>query len=240
MFYLVLITSNDWLNPQYSYPLTDDMVKGFQFAKLSLVKCQIFTEFVIDSSFAEYRELTSTAYWFTRKSNLTSITGMEYLHTENVTDMTGMFAYCSKLTSINLSHFCTDNVIYTVQKAGMDGSVVYGLFTGCSSLKSLDLSGFDTKNVTDMSGLFNGCSGLTSIDLSCINTENVEDMSRMFRNCSGFTSLDLSSFNTDKVEYVSYMFYNCSNLTTIYVSDIWNKNGFCKDNQLLVSDKKLS
>ena len=29
MFYLVLITSNDWLNPQYSYQLTDDMVEGF-------------------------------------------------------------------------------------------------------------------------------------------------------------------------------------------------------------------
>ena len=43
MFYLVLITSNDWLNPQYSYPLTDEMVEGFSFSKPSLVKCQIIT-----------------------------------------------------------------------------------------------------------------------------------------------------------------------------------------------------
>ena len=43
MFYLVLITSNDWLNPQYSYPLTDEMVEGFTFSKPSLVKCQIIT-----------------------------------------------------------------------------------------------------------------------------------------------------------------------------------------------------
>ena len=43
MFYLVLITSNDWLNPQYSYPLSDDMVDGFTFSKPSLVKCQIIT-----------------------------------------------------------------------------------------------------------------------------------------------------------------------------------------------------
>ena len=43
MFYLVLITSNDWLNPQYSYPLTDEMVVGFTFSKPSLVKCQIIT-----------------------------------------------------------------------------------------------------------------------------------------------------------------------------------------------------
>ena len=43
LFYLVLITSNDWLNPQYSYPLTDEMVVGFTFSKPSLVKCQIIT-----------------------------------------------------------------------------------------------------------------------------------------------------------------------------------------------------
>ena len=43
MFYLVLITSNDWLNPQYSYPLSGDMVDGFIFSKPSLVKCQILT-----------------------------------------------------------------------------------------------------------------------------------------------------------------------------------------------------
>ena len=43
MFYLVLITSNDWLNPQYSYPLTDEMVTGFTFSKPGLVKCHILS-----------------------------------------------------------------------------------------------------------------------------------------------------------------------------------------------------
>jgi len=43
LFYLVLITSNDWLNPQYSYPLTDEMIEGHTFSKPSLVKCQILT-----------------------------------------------------------------------------------------------------------------------------------------------------------------------------------------------------
>lgn len=46
MFYLVLITSNDWLNPQYSYPLSDEMVDGFSFPKPSLVKCQIITGYI--------------------------------------------------------------------------------------------------------------------------------------------------------------------------------------------------
>ena len=46
MFYLVLITSNDRINMQYSYPLTDEMVNGFTFTKPSLVKCQIITGYI--------------------------------------------------------------------------------------------------------------------------------------------------------------------------------------------------
>ena len=46
MFYLVLITSNDWLNSQYSYQLTDDMIVGFTFTKPSVVKCQMITGYI--------------------------------------------------------------------------------------------------------------------------------------------------------------------------------------------------
>ena len=46
MVYLVLITSNDWLNPQYSYPLTDEMILGHTFSKPSIVKCQIIAGYV--------------------------------------------------------------------------------------------------------------------------------------------------------------------------------------------------
>ena len=46
MVYLVLITSNDWLNPQYSYPLTDEMIIGHSFVKPSLVKYQIIAGYI--------------------------------------------------------------------------------------------------------------------------------------------------------------------------------------------------
>ena len=46
MFYLVLITSNDWLNPQYSYPLADEMLIGHSFCKPSVVKCQIISGYI--------------------------------------------------------------------------------------------------------------------------------------------------------------------------------------------------
>ena len=41
LLYLVLISSNDTINPQYSYPLTDEMLIDHSFEKPSLVKCQI-------------------------------------------------------------------------------------------------------------------------------------------------------------------------------------------------------
>ncbi|MBO4316009.1 MAG: type II toxin-antitoxin system PemK/MazF family toxin [Prevotella sp.] len=46
MIYLVLITSNDTINPQYSYPLTDEMLISHTFSKPSLVKCQIISGYV--------------------------------------------------------------------------------------------------------------------------------------------------------------------------------------------------
>ena len=46
LLYLVLISSNDKINPQYSYPLRDEMLIGQTFAKPSLVKCQIIAGYV--------------------------------------------------------------------------------------------------------------------------------------------------------------------------------------------------
>ena len=46
LVYLVLITSNDTVTPQYSYPLSEEMIVGHTFAKPSLVKCQIIAGYV--------------------------------------------------------------------------------------------------------------------------------------------------------------------------------------------------
>lgn len=67
------------------------------------------TNAIIDESFKDYRP-TSTAYWFQYCSKLASISGMDNLNTENVTDMKWMFTGCSALTSLDLSNFNTENV----------------------------------------------------------------------------------------------------------------------------------
>ena len=170
------------------------------------------TRVVFDTSFRDFRP-TTTARWFYNYDELKQIEGLEYLNTQNVTDMNGMFYGCYGLTSLDLSHFNTQNV-----------TDMNRMFYGCWGLTSLDLSHFNTQNVTDMSEMFSHCSGLTSLDLSHFNTQNVTDMSDMFSYCHGLTSLDLSHFNTQNVTSMYEMFRLCSGLTSLDLSHFNTQN----------------
>ena len=206
------------------------------------------TSVVFDASFANYTTLTSTAYWFYGLQNLSSITGISNLKTDNVTDMQGMFAGCSHLTSLDLKEFKTDNV--TDMSRMFDGcgltsldltgfktdnvTNMHGMFYGCSGLTSLDLTGVRTDNVTDMGGMFGSCFNLTSLDVSGFKTDNVMDMSCVFQACFGLTSLDVSGFKTDNVTNMLDMFSFCSGLTSLDVTgfktdNVTNMGGMFRD-----------
>ena len=198
----------------------------------------IIKKVIFDASFANARP-TSCYNWFYGCTDLTTIEGIEYLNTENVTNMSWMFSECSTLTTLDLSNFDTKNV--------MDMSYMFGsctklktldvssfntqnvtdmnwMFSYCSVLTTLDLSNFDTKNVTDMNGMFSNCSALTTLDLSSFETQNVTDMSRMFKDCSALTTLDVSNFDTQNVTDMSRMFNDCSALTTLDLSSFETQN----------------
>ena len=112
------------------------------------------TTVVFDPSFDAARP-TACYEWFRGLSNLTEIRGMEYLHTDSVTSMSYMFHTCSKLTSVDLSHFNTEKV-----------TKMPGMFNSCTSLTTLDLSTFNTAKVTTMGTMFAKCSNLTTIYVS--------------------------------------------------------------------------
>ena len=165
---------------------------------------------VFDESFKNY-EPKSCLAWFLDCSNMTEIVGMnEYLNTNKVTTMDMMFKSCTKLTSVDVSGFNTENVLIMSQ-----------MFAGCG-FTNLDLKNFDTQKVYEMTGLFSDCKKLVSVDLSSFNTANVTNMPFMFTNCGSLTELDLSSFNTAKVESMYNMFTDCESLKTIYVGDDWS------------------
>ena len=188
---------------------------------------------VFDKSFSTYTP-TSLYRFFEDLKKLETITGLEYLNTEKVTDMGRMFYNCSSLTSLDVTHFNTANVTYmrymfyncskltsldvthfnTVKVTDM-----HDMFFSCSSLTSLDVTHFNTANVTDMYGMFSRCSSLALLDVTHFNTENVTNMGYMFYNCSSLTSLDVTHFNTAKVTNMSFMFSSCLALTSLYLTN---------------------
>ena len=161
---------------------------------------------VFTPAFINYRP-SSCYNWFYGMSMLSSVTGLEYLNTADVTNMSCMFQNCSKLTNLDLRNFDVSNV-----------TNMSFMFNSCSSLESLDLSSFNTANATTFQDMFSGCSSLTSLNLSNFNTEKVTSMQNMFSRCSNLTSLDISSFNTAKVTNMGSMFQNCSSMTSIDIS----------------------
>ena len=162
---------------------------------------------VFDKSFSTYTP-TSLRGFFGNRTKMETITGLEYLNTEKVTDMSYMFNNCSKLTSLDVTKFNTANVT----------NMGY-MFYSCSALLSLDVTNFNTENVTNMSRMFSSCSKLTSLDVSMFNTVNVTNMNSMFYNCSKLTSLDVTKFNTANVTDMKYMFYSCSALLSLDVTN---------------------
>ena len=188
---------------------------------------------VFDKSFSTYTP-TSLYGFFRNLKKLETITGLEYLNTEKVTDMSYMFCNCSSLTSLDVTHFNTANVtdmrfmfycctsLTSLDVTHFNTANVTNMgymFYICSSLTSLDVTHFNTAKVTDMRDMFYSCSSLTSLDVTNFNTANVANMSYMFSGCSSLTSLDVTNFNTVNVTDMSYMFFNCLSLTSLDVTN---------------------
>lgn len=172
-----------------------------------------FSTVIFDQSFAQYEGLTSTAYWFWDCKKLEQIDGLEYLKTDNVTNMAYMFSGCSGLKNVDLRNFNTNNVTDMAQ-----------MFYSCSSLTELDASKFNTANVTNMQLMFGDCSSLTTLNVSGFNTSKVTTMGQMFQNCSSLENLDLTGFDTKNVLFMEWMFLGCSSLKTLNVSQFNTEN----------------
>ena len=191
---------------------------------------------------------TTCSSWFCGCTNLTSIEGIENLNTSYVNYMSEMFAQCSNLETLDLSHFNTENVV-NMSKMFYGCTKLHDLnissfntenvkymnemFDGCSSLETLDLSHFNTRNVlySGLNYMFNGCSSLSSLDVSNFTTDKPRmQLDGLFKGCSSLQTLDLSSFSIGGASSVTDMFDGCSALRTIYVSDLFKFNGVSSSN----------
>ena len=186
------------------------------------------TKVVFDPAFANARP-TNCYAWFQGYVNLTSIEGIEYLNTSQVTDMHNMFSECSHLQTTDFSGFDTRKV--------KDMSY---MFHNCGSLKSLDISNFNTSEVTDMRGMFDGCIGLTSLDLSHLNTSKVSVMASMFQSCIHLLSVNLSGWDTRNVKSMTGMFKRCLSLKTLDLSGFDTREKTCTMGDMFKVCKELT
>ena len=112
--------------------------------------CQNIKNIVINESFKTFTPTTLSRF-FGGLVKLETITGLEYLNTANVTDMSLLFDNCQKLTSLDVTHFNTANV-----------TNMNRMFSNCSNLKAIYASDkFITAAVTESKNMFSYCGSLS-------------------------------------------------------------------------------
>ena len=134
-----------------------------------------------------YKSGTDFSFLLIDSSNIVEVLGA---NTTGITNMTGMFNFCTSLTTVAL--FDTSSV-----------TDMHNLFWYCFSLTSVPL--FDTSIVTYMYDMFGNCNSLTSVPL--FDTSSVTNMEEMFINCSALKTVPL--LNTSSVRFMGKMFENC-------------------------------
>ena len=173
--------------PGMSYDLnTNDNYPGWYNVSNSNV-----TKVVFDPSFAGARP-TTTYSWFSYMRYLSSIEGMSYLNTSEVTNMAWMFSDCFSLKDIDLSHFNTAKVTDMAR-----------MFSGCEKLTSLDLTHFNTSKVTSMSHMFSFSTNLQTIyvvDGWNMEAVTVTSSSNMFYNCKSLVGGKGTTYDANYVD----------------------------------------
>ena len=93
--------------------------------------------------------------------------------------MSYMFDGCTRLESVDLSGFQTENV-----------TTMQYMFRNCTALRELDLGTFNTKNLNYMCEMFNGCTNLVTIyaskdfTTSSLNLTGTAGDTNIFKGCN--------------------------------------------------------
>lgn len=143
---------------------------------------------------------------------LKEISGLEHFDTSNVINMTGMFASCGNLETLDLANFNTSKV-----------TDMNNLFAFCGNLKTLNISNFNTGSVTNMSYMFKECKNLRSLDIADFDTSNVTNMYQMFHGSDKLTDVVITIRGTKCTNYVGMFAWAAteegSSVTVNYTQD---------------------
>ena len=111
---------------------------------------------------------------FSSLYDVTEIEGIEYLNTENVTDMSNMFYECESLTSLDLTKFNTNQV-----------TNMNGMFYSCNNLTTIYCNDNWAKDGLSDMEMFNGCHNL--VGAVAFTDSYIDDSSMANPNTGYFT-----------------------------------------------------
>ena len=114
------------------------------------------------------------AYMFKGCSNLNAVY-LDNFYTNEVTDMSFMFADCASLEVIELGMAMSVQDDMTQSRDNfLTGNVtnMAGMFEGCKSLQSFFLQNLDIHSVTNFSDMFAGCSSLDNMNITVNKNAN--------------------------------------------------------------------
>ena len=161
----------------------------------------------------------NSAYLFYSFINLKSIKFNNNFDTNNVINMSYMFAGGNSLVTLDVSSFNTSNVLYMTAMFSA-WNVNLGDWSNHLLENLIGIETFDTSKVVNMGDMFSG-QPLISLNLSNFNTSKVINMWHMFNACEKLTTLNLCSFDTKNVVKANNMFANMLNVKNIYVGPNW-------------------
>lgn len=152
--------------------------------------CTACTRVVFEPSMSDFKP-TSCRCLFSSLSAVTEVSGLKWLDTHAVTDMSRMFETCNALVDVPFEGLDTSSV-----------TNMSSMFAYCNHLERLDIGSFDTSRVEDMSYMFSGCTRLAEIDATYLFTVGtVTKSTDMFAGCTalvGGKGTAYDSANVDK------------------------------------------
>lgn len=179
------------------------------------VQHKTITTVTFEPAFAQIYP-TSMEAWFKGLDKLQTINGIEYLSTSSVKTMAQMFAGCSSLKEVDLSHFSCNNV-----------TTMSEMFSGCSSLSTINLGKLNSSVLTTTASMFEGCTKLYEVTTDGFKAPMLTDMSAMFSGCTSLFELDFSSLKTSstlsnavsevKLSNMERTFNRCVSLTKLTI-----------------------
>ena len=134
-----------------------------------------YRESITTVAFSSPVNAKTCTYMFKGCTNLNAVY-LDNFYTNEVTDMSYMFADCTSLEVIefNMAMSAQDEMFNQSRDNFLTGSVtnMASMFEGCKSLHSFYLQNLDIHSVTNFSDMFAGCSSLENTNLTVNKNAN--------------------------------------------------------------------